>query len=141
MTNAEPVYELIDHEPYVFGRHVPWRSAVIASDARGQLAFQVRAFHVLMENGLTLSTVWGSASYSDNYKVIGDFVEASYTAELAAWWKAGDLLEWPDGETVLAWFHAENWWQLVDTLAKLTTGSDLHNDADIASMIWSNAND
>lgn len=133
-----PCYELRQGEPYVAGRHVAWRTLVVNDQWEypvdiGLPAFRHRGFHVPFENGLVLSSQWGTGNYCDNYTGLlraPVFTEASVTAELACWWDAGDggrgdepMLEWPDGDSVRGYVPASVWWDLVDALARVPRGA------------------
>ena len=138
----------VAYEPYVDGRWVSWRSFVHHEDVDyGSTTSGVkiephrsRGFLVPMENSLTLSTIWGSHTYSDNHFAFPGpdppFSETSATAELACWWEPRDQMErWPDGDSVCGWFHAECWWALLDVLSRLATRSRLAEDRVVAEMI------
>jgi hypothetical protein len=84
-------------------------------------------YRVLLENGLTVSVVWGPATYSDNYHALvlsGDpLVETPYSAELACWWPDGDLVAWADGDSVQEYVPADLFPVVVGQLAVLATGT------------------
>jgi len=65
-----------------------------------------KGFHVSFENGWTVSVQFGGGNYCDNYDDgIGREVKSnpSTTAEVAILSPSGELIELPDGDTVLGW--------------------------------------
>jgi hypothetical protein len=140
-------YELRDLEPYVAGRHVAFRSKVqhnglltphsaewvdghYMTNFYEEGLWQRRGFYVLMENGLVLSTQWGSGCYCDNHLtgVLGEreFTETSGTAELGCWWantEDGKLVTWPDDDSVKGYVSSSDWWAILADLCQLPTGT------------------
>lgn len=130
------VYEMVDGRPYVDGRLVVMAMEIKYENSwlpLGASAFCHRSFCVPLENGMIVSTIWGTGTYSDNHVAFlsdgCEFIEHSLTAEMAAWWNTGDargpLLTWPDGDSVVGYVPAEIWWGLLDMLAEVPTGSEL----------------
>lgn len=67
-----------------------------------------QGFHVTFENGWTVSVQFGPYSYREGYPHIEreDKPEAGWasgTAEVAAWPPGGNMMEFPDGDTVQGW--------------------------------------
>lgn len=64
--------------------------------------------HLKLDNGWTISVQWGPGTYSSNH---GDMsfdawkrpAKDSLTAEIAAWKDEGEMIPWPEGDTVRGW--------------------------------------
>ena len=58
-------------------------------------------FHVKFKNGWGLSVAFGVGTYSDHYSAEWNAKpDASNTAEIAAFTPEGEMMKWPDGDTV-----------------------------------------
>lgn len=102
--------------------------------------FHERGFQLPLENGLMVSTVWGTGTYSTNY-CFDAFTEQATTAEMAAWWTErpgddGDMMVWLDEDNVLDYVPADKWWDLIAALSKLPTRSQINESPDVAAILW-----
>lgn len=139
------MFEIRDGVPYVMERAVEWACAVHRWDGPDRpddwpyehwWVVRARGFHVLMENGLKLSTQFGSGNYCANHEPLmtqqdgedHEFSERCPDAEVAAWWMPdkhedeNNMEEWPEGDKVFGWFPAEHWFALVEALSQIPTG-------------------
>ena len=82
-------------------------------------------FHVVMDNGVTLSVQIGPGTYSDNHNahlpaaMQRGGLPASSTAEIAVWLKDYDMTELPNGDTVAGRVPAERVFSMIPDLLTL----------------------
>lgn len=130
----EAVYEFAGDDedgriPIVAGKPVIWVAEVVYEDHDfGLSKWQRRGFKVMLENGLTVSTIWGAYTYSTNHWTswTADIDERPTTAEMAATW-GERLVGWVmnGGEDqVLSYVPATMWWHLIRYLGRVPTGTD-----------------
>lgn len=88
---------------------------------------QGKGFHVVMDNGVTLSVQIGPGNYSDNYNEPfrgerdRDYVlPPSSTAEIAVWIKGGSMLELPSCDTVAGYVPVSDVFRAIARLMALT---------------------
>lgn len=90
------------HGIWLGDKHIPW-AIVVAETHR---SMETRQAIIKFENGLEVSIIWGSCTYSDNYDhppVINpdaEFVECPAIVEVGVRPTGGQLMEWPHGDTV-----------------------------------------
>ena len=65
-------------------------------------AMNNKGFHIVFDNGWTVSVQWGYANYCDNRD--GTDGKASKTAEVAAWDASGEWHKFSDGTEVDGWY-------------------------------------
>lgn len=91
-----------------------------------------------------------------------EWSEQATSAEMACWWADGErtkthtfdpsdmpgwdgpkepltvqsrLLEWPEGDTVVGWVPAENWWALIEALGQTPKGGIISDRIDILALV------
>lgn len=73
-----------------------------------------KGFHMTFANGWTISVQWGPGNYCDNhdddlsqegYRTSGN--KGSTTAECAVWPEDGEMLEMPNGDTVVGYLKPD----------------------------------
>lgn len=66
-----------------------------------------QGFHVTFENGWTVSVQFGAGNYADNHRLWSEDEPKrgweSSCAEVAAWPDDGEMMRFPDGQTVQGW--------------------------------------
>ncbi len=104
-------YVAIEDGVFVVGGR-QFRAAEVTSEdlkSDGRYDFRSRRAALTFDNGWTLSTIWGSCTYSSNHDHSWkdqEFTEQAETVEIAAWWLPSpdaDEAVWytfPGGDTV-----------------------------------------
>ncbi len=117
---------------YVDGKKVP--GAYDMADYYVELPttfFWKRGFRVTFENGLILSTGWGTGMYCEMRSKRGTSLRSSPDAEIAAWWHDdAQFVKLTEHDDVLGWVKPDEWWRFFTEMQTWT------KDKTTAGALW-----
>lgn len=112
-------------------RHVPWAQVKAYDSPIGiplgtHVPYSVRQARIPFENGLALSVIWGSGTYSDNHEHgirETPFTETPRMVEVAALDQDNELIRLSDDELVAGYVDVGDLVDIVDFIGALPSGT------------------
>ena len=112
--------------PVVAGKPYPWAQAQRDGTDLADLVYRRRGFHLMFENGWSLSVQWGSGNYCinhDSWHPDDTFFEESPDAEIGALFR-GNLVELWGDDNVRGWVPAAEVRTLIDAMGDWPSDPD-----------------